>query len=104
MGKASKRKEERIERELAPWDRQPDETSKAYAAFVTFRDIGPSRSLPEAYRKHTGKQTARAGGTWGVWYRKHHWKERAECILMSRMPSDGESTPNVAQPSPTGTR
>jgi hypothetical protein len=27
--------------DLKPWDRQPGETSKAYGAFVTYRDMGP---------------------------------------------------------------
>ncbi len=37
------------------WTRRPGETSTAYAAFCAYRDLGPSRSLAEAYRQRTGK-------------------------------------------------
>ena len=33
-----------------PWDRLPDETPLAFGVFVTFRDLGPSRTLPEVSR------------------------------------------------------
>ncbi len=40
--------------ERLPWDRQPREGEQAYAAFLAYRDLGPSRTL-EATRKHLGK-------------------------------------------------
>ncbi len=61
------------------WTRRPGETSAAYAAFCTYRDLGPSRSLAEAYRQRTGKEQAKqAGGNWTSWYRRNEWKNRAE--------------------------
>ena len=34
-----------------PWDRRPEETTKAYEAFCTYRDMGPSRSLAKVAEK-----------------------------------------------------
>lgn len=51
------------------WERLAGETPRAYAAFRTFRDLGPSRTLlalPDA--RHTVRG-------WSV---KHRWAERAE--------------------------
>jgi hypothetical protein len=33
-----------------PWARQPEETSKAFAAFAVYRDLGPTRSLAKVGR------------------------------------------------------
>jgi hypothetical protein len=61
-----------------PWDRRPDETIKAFRAFVAFRDAGPDRSVPATYRQVTGRLSAKqAGGGWNVWASKHEWHERA---------------------------
>ena len=43
----------RVER--LPWERQPREAEEAYAAFLAYRDLGPSRTH-EATRKHLGKR------------------------------------------------
>lgn len=63
---------------MNPWDRLPNESPRAFEAFCTFRDLGPSRSVPEAFRKRKGRQSRRADGTWNLWYRRHDWKARAE--------------------------
>jgi hypothetical protein len=41
--------------EVLPWERQPREGEAAYAALLTFRDLGPRRTQ-EATRKHLGKR------------------------------------------------
>ena len=63
-----------------PWTRHADESAVAYKAFCTYRDLGPSRSLDEAYRQHTGQQKGnkRATGHWTRWYSKFEWRARAE--------------------------
>ncbi len=61
------------------WDRLPEESSVAYDAFCTYRNLAPSRSLAKAYRQRTGKEQAKqAGGHWTRWYAKYEWKTRAE--------------------------
>lgn len=61
--------------ETIPWERQAGETSKAYAAFCAYRDLGPSRSIPKAYQTHTnlGHFT-----TLKAWSAEYNWVERAQ--------------------------
>jgi hypothetical protein len=53
------------------WDRLPDESPKAYRAFLTFRDLGESRTLMAA------SQTL--GKSYSLirrWSKRHRWEER----------------------------
>jgi hypothetical protein len=61
-----------------PYERQLNESTKAFAAFAAFRDLGPDRSVLKAYRQETGKKQARQpSGLWLGWARTHDWHERA---------------------------
>jgi hypothetical protein len=61
-----------------PYEHQPGETAKAFAAFVVFRDLGPERSVLKAYRQKTGKKQAKqATGVWNGWATTHNWHSRA---------------------------
>ena len=55
-----------------PWERQPGETAKAYAAFLLYRDLPAiDRSVAAARgRKEGGKQ-------WERWCTSHDWVNRA---------------------------
>ena len=55
-----------------PWERQPGETAKAYAAFLHYRDLPAiDRSVAAAWgRKQGGKQ-------WERWCASHDWVSRA---------------------------
>jgi len=58
------------------WERQPDEGSKAYAAFCVYRDLGPERSLDKALSEANKKPTNRRH--WSRWMEKYRWYERAQ--------------------------
>lgn len=58
------------------WERQDDETSIAYAAFLRFRDLGPGRSVLAAYNQNSHR-ARRAPGQWNKWASQHRWKQRA---------------------------
>ena len=65
------------------WTRRPGETRAAYAAFCTYRDLGPRRSLLAAYQQGGGHKKGTKGaqqtsGHWKRWYRGHEWRSRAE--------------------------
>lgn len=67
-----------------PWERQRDESSKSFHAFVHYRDLGGSRSINGAFREHAqrcrsmGEQRARrASPTWQGWATVWGWAERA---------------------------
>lgn len=55
----------------APWERQPEETPKAYAAFCEYRDMGAERSLDKVATKLNKSSTLIAR-----WSSKYKWVER----------------------------
>lgn len=62
-----------------PWDRQPKESEEAYSAFLTYRDLGEGRTVPEAYRQAKRKPDARQpNGTWNKWAASRDWATRAQ--------------------------
>jgi hypothetical protein len=72
----------------AAWERLPGESSKAYAAFCLYRDLGPRRSIEEASRLYHGKPTLdgaprdtargrRASGLIRRWAERWNWIARA---------------------------
>ena len=57
-----------------PWDRQSNETAKAFQAFNQYLTTG---SIRTAYRQLPGKSAATAApGTWTGWSTKHDWVKR----------------------------
>lgn len=58
---------------VQPWDRQPDETAPAYAAFQAYLDLGPDRSIRKAAQV-VGKSMTSLGG----WSKTHDWVARSE--------------------------
>lgn len=55
-----------------PWDRRPGETSRSYAAFRRFRDLGPLRQLDMLVDDSTKLGTVRN------WSSTHDWRDRAD--------------------------
>jgi hypothetical protein len=62
---------------MALWDRRDDETTKAYAAFSAYRDLGKVRSVDRAYQQQQGN-SKRAARHWWDWYEAFDWRPRAE--------------------------
>ena len=61
-----------------PWERQPNETVRAFKAFCLFLNLGSERSLAAAYRSDTGRTgVEQAPGSWRAWYQDKNWLERA---------------------------
>lgn len=64
------------------WDRQTNETNKAYAAFCVYRDLGVRRSLSKTVKKifpdiSLDKYTTKIRGL-AVWSSKYTWVKRVE--------------------------
>ena len=61
-----------------PWERQPGETAKAYAAFLLYRDLPAiDRSIVAAVaqqRQNGGKAPVR---NWETWASRYNWRNRA---------------------------
>lgn len=58
--------------DLKPWDRQPGETSKAYEAFVTYRDFGSGRST-----RRVAEALSKSEALIKRWSGKYDWVSRA---------------------------
>ena len=74
-----------IERHRNPWDRQPGESAKAFAAFAVYRDVGPTRSLAKVGR-YLIETTVRRGTLKSVteemarWSSRYGWVGRVEAF------------------------
>lgn len=60
------------EDDTRPWDRQPGETSKAYEAFLTYRDQGASRTVRNVAEALGKSETLISG-----WSSKNNWVSRS---------------------------
>jgi hypothetical protein len=81
-----------------PWDRQAKETSKAYDAFLTYRDLGFKRSVLQAYRLTVGKPEAQASsGGFLKWYKDFRWAERARAWDADRQAFEDEAKQQAKQ-------
>jgi hypothetical protein len=58
------------------------ERGKAWAAFVTFRDLGPSRTIDGAYRASRGHEAGaiRAPRRWKTWAAAFAWQDRVRAF------------------------
>lgn len=57
--------------EAEPWERQPEETVKAFEAFVIYRDLGPERSITKVTQTLNKSRPLI-----GEWSSKYRWVER----------------------------
>ena len=60
--------------DINPWDRLPEESSKAFEAFKVFRDLGLKRNQMKVNEILRGKE---GRGAMGVWAMKFKWAARA---------------------------
>ena len=69
-----------------PWDRRSNETTKAYAAFLDYINLGAHRSIRKVARQHHANSTSNGDiksvegttvRTWLGWSSKHAWVSRA---------------------------
>ena len=58
--------------DIRPWDRQAGESSKAYEAFVTYRDLGAERSI-----RRVAEALSKSVPLMGRWSSAHGWPARA---------------------------
>lgn len=70
-----------------PWEQKTGESSKAYQAFCLYRDMGPTRTLLDAYKQAIEHQRGRGqvdpnrrfqtSGQWAGYARRYDWEHRA---------------------------
>lgn len=60
------------------WERSSTETDKSWSAFIVFRDLGPSRTLIDAYRRVSSRPSvSKLTPMWYSWSSKFNWRDRA---------------------------
>lgn len=65
---------------MKPWERQPGETAKAYAAFCAYRNLGSDKRSLEAVAAKVAKGSRKGKEEPGYikrWSSTHRWVERA---------------------------
>jgi hypothetical protein len=65
------------EQSSAPWEQRPRESSRAYAAFCAYRDLGPRRSLRAAATAFYGRATPSLERQVDKWSHAFDWVQRA---------------------------
>ena len=61
-----------------PWDRLPNERSKAYRLFCLYRDLGPTRTLEKlSHVKDSNLNRVETRPNLKVYSRKYQWVARA---------------------------
>jgi hypothetical protein len=61
-----------------PWDQEPGESSRWYARFERYRQLGHTRSVDAVFREEKRTEGRRhAPGRWHTEAARWHWKERA---------------------------
>lgn len=60
---------------MLAWERQPDETSRAYEAFVIYRDLGPERSLTKV-----AQELGKSRSLMARWCSQHAWVDRVAAL------------------------
>ncbi len=66
---------------LQPWDRQPGEPTKWYGRFLVYLELGPARTLTEAFalvNKQEDKPAHCPNGRWTLAQRQWQWRARAQ--------------------------
>lgn len=64
-----------------PWERTPEESRQAYAAFCAYRDLGPTRSQEKAYAAlNPHKKRTNRISEYFKWSSKFEWVKRAEAF------------------------
>lgn len=78
--------------EPTPWERQTGETTKAFEAFVCYRDLGPERSIRTVARK-----LGRARSQVEKWARATAWVQRVEAyeVHLDRLKVQAQETDAV---------
>lgn len=74
------------------WDRLDNEPPEAYARFLTYRNLGPGRTLALAEQTHQSskKRKKTIGGHWCGESSKYQWSDRAIAWDIDRLTKQGD--------------
>lgn len=66
--------------ESQTWERLPNETDKAFAAFCQYLELGPDRSIGQAHQRQNSGKTAAKSRWWEEWSSQYDWVARARAF------------------------
>jgi hypothetical protein len=76
-----------------PWDQLDNESNAAYARFLAYRNLGPTRTIDKAYVSHTHENRRKSETPTGQWYddsAKYEWRDRATAWDIDNLLGQGE--------------
>jgi hypothetical protein len=73
-----------------PWEQLDTESNAAYARFLAYRNLGPTRSLDRAYQVTKGKEALQAPGSWAKESERFSWVDRATAWDIDNLLGQGE--------------
>ena len=80
-----------------PWDQLPEEPDRAYARFLVYRNLGPTRSVQKAYEQaleggidQNRQKSTNHSSTWTLNSTAFRWKERATAWDISTLSEVGQ--------------
>jgi hypothetical protein len=80
-----------------PWEQLDTESNAAYVRFLSYRNLGPLRTLQKAYETHQADQPAKkrnkSQAPTGVWTddsTAYNWRERATAWDVANLLQEGE--------------
>jgi hypothetical protein len=80
------------------WVQRENESSKAYAAFLLYRDLGRSRSLVKAWALYkNGGKTKDMQGYFEQWSSKHEWVKRCRAWDAHQQKKDEDALEDLRQ-------
>jgi hypothetical protein len=75
------------------WDKQPDESDAAYSRFLTYRNLGPARSIESAFAIQTESKEIKRDQVSSQWRRdsvSYQWVERSQAWDIENLVVHGE--------------
>jgi hypothetical protein len=76
-----------------PWDQLDNESNAAYARFLAYRNLGPTRTIDKAYHAATRGNQRKSNTATSQWYNdsmSHQWSDRATAWDVDNLLGQGE--------------
>jgi hypothetical protein len=75
------------------WEQLDNESNAAYARFLAYRNLGPTRTIDKAYQAATRENKRKSNTATSQWYNdsmSHHWNDRATAWDIDNLLGQGE--------------
>jgi hypothetical protein len=76
-----------------PWEQLDNESNAAYVRFLSYRNLGPTRTIDKAYQAATRENKRKSDTATSQWYNdsmSHQWNDRATAWDVDNLLGQGE--------------